>query len=85
MVLLDRRVKVREIVDVIVISYGSVVSILNDQLGLRKLSARRVPRFLSIDHKRKRVTTSKDCLEFFNRNLNEFLLRFVTVDETWIH
>lgn len=85
MVLADRRVKVREIVDAIGISYGSVVSILNDQLGLRKLSARWVPRLLSIDHKRNRVTTSKDCLELFNRNSNEFLRRFVTVDETWIH
>ena len=44
-----------------------------------------MPRLLSIDHKRKRVTTSKDCLELFKRNPNEFLLRFVTVDETWIH
>ena len=85
MVLADRKVKVREIVDAIGISYGSVVSILNDQLGLRKLSARWVPRLLSIDHKRKRVTASKDCLELINRNLNEFLRRFVTVDETWIH
>ena len=85
MVLADRRVKVREIFDAIGISYGSVVSILNDQLGLRKLSARWVPRLLSIDHKRKRVTTSKDCLELFNRNSNEFLRRFITVDETWIH
>ena len=84
MVLADRRVKVREIVDAIGISYGSVVSILNDQQGLRKLSAKWVPRLLSIDHKRKRVTTSKDCLELFDRNPNEFLRRFVTVDETWI-
>ena len=72
MVLADQRVKVREIVDAIGIWYGSVVSILNDQLGLRKLSARWVPRLLSIDHKRKRVTISKDCLELFNRNPNEF-------------
>ena len=62
-----------------------MVSILNGQLGLRKLSARWVPRLLSIDHKRNRVTTSKDCLELFNRNSNDFLRRFVTVDETWIH
>ena len=42
----DRRVKVREIVDAIGISYGSVVSILLDQLGLRKLSAKWVTRLL---------------------------------------
>ena len=54
MVLADRRVKVREIVDAIGISYSSLVSILNDQLGLRKLSARWVQRLPSIDHKRNR-------------------------------
>ncbi|KAG5347428.1 SETMR methyltransferase, partial [Acromyrmex charruanus] len=33
----------------------------------------------------KRVTISKQCLEMFQRNLDEFLRRFITVDETWIH
>ena len=52
---------------------------------MRKLCARWVPRLLSIDHKRNCVTTSKNCLELFKRNSNEFLRRFVTADETWIH
>lgn len=85
MVLADRRLKVREIVEAIGISYGSVVTILNDHLAMRKHSARWVPRLLTIDHKRKRVTTSQACLALFNRNMNEFLHRFITVDETWIH
>jgi len=38
----------------------------------------------SLDHKRDRVTISK-CLEMFQCNLDEFLRRFITVDETWIH
>ena len=85
MVLADRRLKVREIVEVIGISHGSVVSILNDHLGMRKLSARWVPRLLTVDHKRNRVTTSQEGLALFNRNMEDFLRRFVTVDETWIH
>ena len=28
---------------------------------------------------------SKQCLDLFNRNAQEFLRRVVTVDETWIH
>jgi len=32
-----------------------------------------------------RVTISKQCLEIFQRNPDEFLGRFITVDETWIH
>jgi len=34
---------------------------------------------------RNRETTSEQCLTLFKRNPKEFLLRFVTVDETWIH
>ncbi|GBP64531.1 Histone-lysine N-methyltransferase SETMAR [Eumeta japonica] len=52
---------------------------------MRKLSARWVPRLLTLDHKRNHVTTSKECLAMFSRNPDEFLRRFVTVDETWIH
>ncbi|XP_011251320.1 histone-lysine N-methyltransferase SETMAR-like [Camponotus floridanus] len=81
----DRRLKVREIVEATGISHGSVVSILSDHLGMRKLSARWMPRLLTIDNKRNRVTISKECLALFNRNSNEFLRRFITVDETWIH
>ena len=81
MVLADRRLKVRSIVEAIGISHGSVVSILKDHLGMKTLSARWV---LTVDHKRNRVTTSIECLALFNRNKNEFLRRFVTVNETWI-
>ena len=69
MVWADRRLKVREIAEVIFISHGSVVSILKDHLGMKKLSAR---------------WTLIECLVLFNRNKDEFLCRFVTVDETWI-
>ena len=49
---------------------------------MKNLSARWV---LTIDHKRNRVTTSIGCLALFNRNKDEFLRRFLTVEETWIH
>ena len=80
-VLADRRLKVRQIVEAIGISHGSVDSILKDHLGMKK---RWVPRLLTIDYKCNRLTTSIECLALFNRNKNEFLRRFVTVDETWI-
>ncbi|CAH1966274.1 unnamed protein product [Acanthoscelides obtectus] len=40
MVLADRRLKVREIVKAIGVSHGSMVSIMKDHLGMRKLSTR---------------------------------------------
>ncbi|KAG5320064.1 SETMR methyltransferase, partial [Acromyrmex heyeri] len=83
-VLTDRRVKVREFVEATGISHGTVISILHEQLGMKKLSARWVPRLFTVDHKRDRVTISKQCLKMFQRNPDEFC-RFITVDEIWIH
>lgn len=84
-VLNDRKVKLSEIVDIVNISKERVGNILHEHLLMKKLAARWVPRSLTIDQKRNRVTTSKHCLEMFKRNSNEFLRRFITVDETWIH
>lgn len=85
MILKDRRTKVREVAESVGISYGTVFKILHDKLGMRKLSARWVPRLLTIDNKRIRLNCSKASLELFNRNPDDFLRRVVTVDETWIH
>ena len=85
LVLADRRLKVREIAETVGISKDRVGHILHEILGMRKLSARWVPRLLTPDNKRTRETTSEQCLTLFKRNPKEFLRRFVTVDETWIH
>jgi len=45
-VLTNRRVKVRELVEATSISHGTVISILHEQLGMKKLSARWVTRLL---------------------------------------
>ncbi|KAG5323505.1 GVQW3 protein, partial [Pseudoatta argentina] len=48
-VLTNRRVKVREFVEATGISHGTVISILYEQLGMKKLKARWVPRLLTVD------------------------------------
>jgi len=84
-VLADRRLKIREIAEKVGISKDRVGHILHEILGMRKLLGRWVPRWLTPDNKRNRGTTSEQCLTLFKRNSMEFLRRFVTVDETWIH
>lgn len=84
-VLEDRRVKISEIAKKVNISNERVFNILHEHLGMKKLSARWVPRLLTVDQKRTRVTISKLCLDKFKCNSSEFLRRYVTVDETWIH
>ena len=81
-VLNDRRLKVREISETVNISVGRVWHILHECLGMRKLSAKWVPRLLTADHKQARVVASEKCLGIFQRNSKEFTRRYVTVDET---
>ena len=37
------------------------------------------------DQKQQRVEDSERCLELFKRGKKDFLRRYVTMDETWIH
>ena len=86
LVLADRRLKVREIVETIGVSKACVGHIPHEILGMRKLSARWVLRLVTPDNNCNRETdTSEQCLTLFKRNPKEFLRIFVTVDETWIH
>ncbi|XP_029167068.1 uncharacterized protein LOC114937661 [Nylanderia fulva] len=54
LVLADRRLKVREIAETVGISKDRVGYILHEILGMKKLSARWVPRLLTPDNKRNR-------------------------------
>jgi len=74
---------VRELVEAIGISHGRVINFVRTieyKKAIGKMS-----RLLTVDHKLDRVTISKQCLEMFQRNPDEFLRRFITMDETWIH
>ena len=54
-------------------------------LGMRNVTAKWVPRLLTINQKHQRVRDSKCCLNLFNRYPSDFLRRLVTIDERRIH
>lgn len=62
-----------------------ICHILNEHLDMKKMSARWVPRLLSLDQKRVRMNLSNALLAQFRQNKSEFWRRLITVDETWIH
>ena len=77
--MIDRRVKVRELVEAI--SHSTVISV-----GHKKAIGKMGVAFAHyVMDKRDCVTISKQCLEMFQRNPDKFLRRFITMDETWIH
>ena len=63
------------------ISHGRVSTILHDRLGMRKLTARWVPKSLSDEQ----MASVCSALLKRLRSKDDFLLRLVTIDETWVH
>ena len=85
MLLDDRRMEVREIAETVGISKECVGYILHEELNMKKLCARWVPRLLTAHQKRIRMKIPEQCLERFNKNKSDFVRRFITIDETWIY
>ena len=76
--------KLREIADTLKISEDNAFTILHEHLSMRKLFSEWVPRLLTVDQKQ-RVDDLERFLELFQRNKKDFFMRYVTMDETWIH
>ena len=67
------------------ISYGSVQSIIKNELLLRKISARLVPRLLNDQQKTAHVQISETLLARYEEEGDTFIHCIVTCDETWVH
>ena len=80
----DRRIQVGEIAQALGFSHGSISTILHDRLGMRKLTARWVPKSLSDEQTATSASVCSTLLKHFGSK-DDFLLRLVTVDETWVH
>ena len=80
----DRRIQVEEIAQALGISHGSISTILHDHLGMRKLTAHWVPKSLSDEQMATRASVCNTLLKRF-MSKDDFILRLVTVDETWVH
>ena len=78
LILEDRRISAKSIAEQLGISRERVGSIIHEDLGTRKLSSKWVPKFLKADNKRQLCQSSEQLLEFFRRDLNDFLSRLVT-------
>ena len=80
----DRRIQEVKIAQALGISHGSVSTSLHDSLGICKLTAHWVPKSHSDEQMATRASLCSALLKCF-RSKDDFLLRLVTVDETWVH
>ena len=78
----DCRLIVRMIVDELEINRDSVWKIITEDLGMRKICANMVPKFLDDDRKERRVEVCQYILEHLQTEPD--LLQVITGDESWI-
>ena len=79
----DRRLTVRMIADELGMNSERVWRIITEDLGMRKIFAKMVPRLLNEGQKERRVPMCQDILEQLETEPN-MLKRVVTGDESWI-
>jgi len=85
LILEDGRISAKSIAEQLGISGERDKSIIHEDLDMRKLSAKWVPKFLKVDQKRQRCQSSERILEFFRHDPYDFLSLLVTMNETWLY
>jgi hypothetical protein len=73
MVLDDQWMKVLEVAEIIGISKECVGYILLEELDMKNLCTRWVPRLLTADQIHTHIKISEQCLEHFNKNKTDFV------------
>jgi len=84
-ILEDHQIMAKSIAERLGISCEWVGSIIHEDLDMRKLSMKWVPKCLNADQKRQWCQSSEQLLEFFWHYPNDFLSQLLTVDETWLY
>jgi len=85
LILEHRRISAKSIAEQLCISRERVWSIIHEDLDMRKLSAKWVPKCLNADKKRQRCQSCEQLLEFFRHDPNDFLSRLVIMDENLLY
>ncbi|UYV70979.1 hypothetical protein LAZ67_8001310 [Cordylochernes scorpioides] len=84
MILANRRITVREVAEDLNISIGSCYSIFINDLGMRRVAAKFVPKLLNCDQKQHRMNIANEMLDSVRDDPN-LLQRVITGDEAWVY
>ncbi|UYV79502.1 CLCN2 [Cordylochernes scorpioides] len=84
MILANRRITVREVAEDLNISIGSCHSIFINDLGMRRVAAKFVPKLLNCNQKQHRMNIANEMLDSVRDDPN-LLQRVITGDEAWVY
>ena len=80
----DRRHTTHDVCNCVGLSYGSCQCIIVDELNMRRIAAKFVPRLLNTDQRDHRVQVCTELQKAVRYNPN-FLSRVITGDESWLY
>ncbi|UYV66476.1 hypothetical protein LAZ67_4001822 [Cordylochernes scorpioides] len=84
LILANRRITVREVAEDLNISIGLCHSIFINDLGMRRVAAKFVPKLLNCDQKQYRMNIANEMLDSVRDDPN-LLQRVITGDEGWVY
>ncbi|UYV80992.1 hypothetical protein LAZ67_19002427 [Cordylochernes scorpioides] len=84
MILANRRITVREVTEDLNISIGSCHSIFINDLGMRRVAAKFVPKLLNCDQKQHCMNIANEMLDSVRDDPN-LLQRVITGDVAWVY
>jgi histone-lysine N-methyltransferase SETMAR len=84
LVMADRHITIAQLAEEVGVSKGIIGTILHEHLGMHKVCAKLVPRFLTPTMRADRVQISKQLLSMFQADRTRFFNRIITGDETWV-
>jgi hypothetical protein len=83
-ILADRRQTILDVCEIVGLSYGTFKRILADNLNMRRIYTRFVPRLLSDDQKALRVPVCRELKQQARDDPN-FISNIISGDETWVY
>jgi hypothetical protein len=78
----NHRITIRELSDKLGLSFGSVQSILIEDLGTKCISVKFVPQLLTAKQNKSHLAVARDLLQCANQDTN-FMKTIITSDESW--
>ncbi|XP_049516978.1 histone-lysine N-methyltransferase SETMAR-like [Dermacentor silvarum] len=83
-VMRDRRVTIREIAEEVGISTFSADSFMTEDLAMKRVAAKFMPKLLTVEQKQLRVEVSQDMQDSTNSD-PDFMNTTITGDESWVN
>jgi hypothetical protein len=77
------RITIRELSDKLGLSFGLVQPILTEDLGMKRVFAKSVPKLPKVKQKETCLAIARDLLQYADQDTN-FMKTIITSDESWV-